>query len=118
MASLATDCKETGNQEKTFAGSHRIAGPKQETGDEIRAHANRKPAQMKSVKLDGKAIHPSKIVCIGRNYVDHIRELGNDIPAEMVFFIKPNSAMKSIMKLRYLSSSWAGNWLQWVLVLT
>lgn len=48
---------------------------------------------MKSVKLDGKAIHPTKIVCIGRNYVDHIRELGNDIPAEMVFFIKPNSAI-------------------------
>ncbi|MDO6678402.1 fumarylacetoacetate hydrolase family protein [Shewanella sp. 4_MG-2023] len=36
---------------------------------------------------------PSKIVCIGRNYVDHIQELGNEIPADMVVFLKPNSAI-------------------------
>ncbi len=36
---------------------------------------------------------PSKIVCIGRNYVDHIQELGNEMPADMVVFLKPNSAM-------------------------
>ena len=48
---------------------------------------------MKSVKLDGKAVFPSKIVCIGRNYVDHIKELGNEIPKEPVVFIKPNSAI-------------------------
>lgn len=38
---------------------------------------------------------PSKIVCVGRNYVDHIHELGNEIPSEMVVFIKPNSAISS-----------------------
>nr|WP_283104341.1 fumarylacetoacetate hydrolase family protein [Shewanella inventionis] len=38
-------------------------------------------------------ITPSKIVCIGRNYVDHIHELGNDVPDEMVVFLKPNSAI-------------------------
>ena len=48
---------------------------------------------MKSVKLYGKAVFPSKIVCIGRNYVDHIKELGNEIPKEPVVFIKPNSAI-------------------------
>jgi len=48
---------------------------------------------MKSVRLDGKVLFPSKIVCIGRNYVEHIRELGNEIPAEPVIFIKPNSAI-------------------------
>lgn len=48
---------------------------------------------MKSVKLDGKEIFPSKIVCIGRNYVGHIRELGNELPTEPVIFIKPNSAI-------------------------
>jgi len=48
---------------------------------------------MKFVGLDSKKVHPSKIVCIGRNYVDHIRELGNEIPAEPVIFVKPNSAI-------------------------
>jgi len=38
-------------------------------------------------------ITPSKLVCIGRNYVEHIYELGNDIPDDMVVFIKPNSAI-------------------------
>ncbi len=48
---------------------------------------------MKSVRLDGNEVFPSKIVCIGRNYVAHIHELGNEIPAEPVIFIKPNSAI-------------------------
>jgi 2-keto-4-pentenoate hydratase/2-oxohepta-3-ene-1,7-dioic acid hydratase in catechol pathway len=48
---------------------------------------------MKSVILDGKKVQPSKIICIGRNYVDHIRELGNEIPREPVIFLKPNSAV-------------------------
>ena len=50
---------------------------------------------MKSVRLDGNKVFPSKIVCIGRNYVDHIKELGNEIPKEPVIFIKPNSAIST-----------------------
>jgi len=50
---------------------------------------------MKAVKLDGKDCYPSKIVCIGRNYVDHITELGNETPKEPVIFIKPNSAIST-----------------------
>ncbi|TYK67270.1 fumarylacetoacetate hydrolase family protein [Colwellia echini] len=38
-------------------------------------------------------ITPSKIICIGRNYVDHIKELANEIPDQMVVFLKPNSAV-------------------------
>lgn len=34
-----------------------------------------------------------KIICIGRNYVAHARELNNDIPKEPVFFMKPDSAL-------------------------
>jgi len=34
-----------------------------------------------------------KIICIGRNYVDHIKELNNAIPASPVFFLKPDSAL-------------------------
>ncbi len=34
-----------------------------------------------------------KIFCIGRNYVDHAKELGNEIPDEPVIFMKPKSAL-------------------------
>lgn len=33
-----------------------------------------------------------KIICIGRNYRDHATELGNEVPAEPVFFLKPTTA--------------------------
>jgi 2-keto-4-pentenoate hydratase/2-oxohepta-3-ene-1,7-dioic acid hydratase in catechol pathway len=48
---------------------------------------------MKTVNLNGREVTPSKIICIGRNYVDHIAELGNEMPDEMVVFLKPNSAI-------------------------
>lgn len=50
---------------------------------------------MKAVIVDEKQITPSKIICIGRNYVDHIAELGNEVPDEMVVFLKPNSAIST-----------------------
>lgn len=34
-----------------------------------------------------------KIICIGRNYHAHIKELGNEVPVEPVFFIKPDTAL-------------------------
>ena len=34
-----------------------------------------------------------KIICVGRNYGEHIRELSNDIPEEPVIFLKPESAL-------------------------
>ncbi len=34
-----------------------------------------------------------KIICIGRNYIDHARELGNQVPEDPVFFMKPDSAL-------------------------
>ena len=36
-----------------------------------------------------------KIICIGRNYADHARELGNQVPSEPVVFLKPQSAILS-----------------------
>lgn len=36
-----------------------------------------------------------KIICIGRNYADHARELGNKVPADPVVFLKPQSAILS-----------------------
>jgi acylpyruvate hydrolase len=34
-----------------------------------------------------------KIICIGRNYTEHAKELNNPVPAEPVFFMKPDSAL-------------------------
>ena len=48
---------------------------------------------MQAIKLEGKELYPSKIICIGQNYVGHIKELGNEIPSQPVIFIKPNSAI-------------------------
>ncbi|WP_180080446.1 MULTISPECIES: fumarylacetoacetate hydrolase family protein [unclassified Acinetobacter] len=39
---------------------------------------------------------PSKIVCVGRSYADHAKELGNAIPDRPVLFIKPSSSLVSL----------------------
>ena len=36
---------------------------------------------------------PGKIVCVGRNYRDHVKELGNEVPAEPLIFFKPISSL-------------------------
>lgn len=36
---------------------------------------------------------PTKIVCVGRNYAEHARELGNEVPAEPLIFLKPPSSL-------------------------
>lgn len=38
-------------------------------------------------------VQPSKIVCVGRNYLDHAKELGNEAPAEPLIFLKPPSSI-------------------------
>ncbi len=38
-------------------------------------------------------VNPSKIVCVGRNYRDHAKELGNEVPAEPLLFFKPPSSL-------------------------
>jgi len=48
---------------------------------------------LNSINYNQHAIFPGKIVCIGRNYVEHIAELGNEVPEDMVVFLKPNSAI-------------------------
>ena len=55
---------------------------------------------MRSINVSGFPAYPSKIVCVGRNYVGHIQELGNEIPGSMVVFNKPNSAITDILRSR------------------
>ncbi len=38
-------------------------------------------------------VEPSKIVCIGRNYREHAKELNHPIPTEPLFFLKPPSSL-------------------------
>ena len=57
---------------------------------------------MKSIKYPNKTRNPSKVVCIGRNYVEHIKELNNETPDSMVVFNKPNSAISD--ELLYFSA--------------
>ncbi|AXY57886.1 FAA hydrolase family protein [Acinetobacter chinensis] len=49
---------------------------------------------------------PSKIVCIGRIYADHAKELGNAIPDRPVLFIKPPSSLISLDE----GISWNPEW--------
>jgi acylpyruvate hydrolase len=49
---------------------------------------------MRTARLsDGRQFPIGKILCIGRNYVDHIKELGNPLPEAPVIFIKPASSV-------------------------
>ncbi|SHJ77256.1 5-carboxymethyl-2-hydroxymuconate isomerase [Malonomonas rubra DSM 5091] len=50
---------------------------------------------MREVKIKGteQSYPVGKIVCLGRNYLDHIRELGNKVPDRAVIFCKPASSM-------------------------
>ena len=48
--------------------------------------------------IDGKKsdLPLGKIVCVGRNYAAHARELNNPLPTSPVLFIKPNTALTAI----------------------
>lgn len=41
-------------------------------------------------------MQPSKIICVGRNYADHAKELGNAIPDRPVLFMKPPSSLRHL----------------------
>ncbi len=50
------------------------------------------PLLLDSAKLLAP-VTPSKIVCVGRNYRDHAKELGNEVPSEPLLFLKPPSSL-------------------------
>lgn len=55
------------------------------------------PTEREVVPFDEGAllapVEPSKIVCVGRNYRAHAAELGHEVPAEPLLFLKPPSAL-------------------------
>src|ERR1044072_5794952 len=65
-----------------------------EIGGNVFGRYRRKEAEapLSDVKLVAPC-EPSKIVCVGRNYVDHAKELGNDVPKVPLIFLKPSSSL-------------------------
>ena len=49
---------------------------------------------------------PSKIVCVGRSYADHAKELGNAVPDRPVLFIKPPSSLLALEEGISWNSAW------------
>jgi len=45
------------------------------------------------IKSSGETFNVGKIICLGRNYLDHIRELENEVPDRAVIFCKPASSL-------------------------
>ncbi|HZE09340.1 MAG TPA: fumarylacetoacetate hydrolase family protein, partial [Gemmatimonadaceae bacterium] len=43
--------------------------------------------------MPARKYRPGKIVCVGRNYRDHAKELGNEVPKEPLLFLKPPSSV-------------------------
>ncbi|WP_298443895.1 fumarylacetoacetate hydrolase family protein [uncultured Ferrimonas sp.] len=51
-----------------------------------------------TIQFQQHSIKPEKILCVGRNFVDHINELGNAVADQMVLFIKPGSAIGTTLR--------------------
>jgi len=49
--------------------------------------------ELADVRLLAPVIPRSKVVCIGKNYADHAKEMGSDVPAQPIIFIKPNTTV-------------------------
>jgi 2-keto-4-pentenoate hydratase/2-oxohepta-3-ene-1,7-dioic acid hydratase in catechol pathway len=62
--------------------------------------------QLSSVKFL-EPVTPSKIVCVGRNYSEHAKELGNEVPTEPLIFLKPPTSIigpgEEIVRPKHLS---------------
>lgn len=49
--------------------------------------------KLDDVRLLAPVIPRSKVVGVGRNYADHAKELGNDVPVSPLIFLKPNTSV-------------------------
>lgn len=50
---------------------------------------------MNSITFGGRVFTPSKVVAVGRNYLNHVREMGGkEADSEPILFLKPNSAIR------------------------
>jgi len=75
---------------------HLIAAPEEDLASRLqtRPSNNFEPMPLSAAQLLAP-VTPSKIICVGRNYRDHVKELGNELPTEPLLFFKPISALLS-----------------------
>jgi len=64
------------------------------SGDEVVSEADGTRHALSAVRLL-PPVSPTKIVCVGRNYADHAKELGNEVPSEPLIFLKPPSSLNA-----------------------
>jgi 2-keto-4-pentenoate hydratase/2-oxohepta-3-ene-1,7-dioic acid hydratase in catechol pathway len=64
-------------------------------GDPIYSGVQPTPVKIKlsEVRLLAPVIPRSKVVCVGKNYSDHAKEMGMDVPEEPIIFLKPNTSV-------------------------
>ena len=55
--------------------------------------------------LDNEIFKAKKIVCVGRNYSEHIQELQNEVPENLVVFMKPSSCIGEELYSKHLKQS-------------
>ena len=49
--------------------------------------------KLEDVRLLAPIIPRSKVIGVGRNFAEHARELGNEVPAQPLLFLKPNTSV-------------------------
>ncbi|RLC56056.1 MAG: hypothetical protein DRH89_06480 [Candidatus Cloacimonadota bacterium] len=57
---------------------------------------------MNTIIVGNREIEPSKIICVGKNYIEHIKELNSEIPDNMVMFLKPNFAISYAFQIEQI----------------
>ena len=64
-------------------------------GDPLYMGANPtgKVVPLSQVRLLAPVLPRSKVVCIGKNYADHAKEMGGEVPDEPIIFLKPNTSV-------------------------
>jgi 2-keto-4-pentenoate hydratase/2-oxohepta-3-ene-1,7-dioic acid hydratase in catechol pathway len=80
---------------ETLAGSEQITQAAPDGALPDFSKAKRITAQPLSSSSLLYPAQPSKIVCVGRNYSEHAKELGNEVPSEPLIFFKPPSSLIS-----------------------
>jgi 2-keto-4-pentenoate hydratase/2-oxohepta-3-ene-1,7-dioic acid hydratase in catechol pathway len=83
---------------ESFAGSEQITRlllqPPHSSDGDVEALPSRRTDRIPLAEAALLApVEPSKIVCVGRNYREHAKELGHDIPTEPLIFLKPPSSL-------------------------
>ncbi len=75
---------EAGEEEILVVTGDPLYAPLAPTGERVR---------LDDVRLLAPVIPRSKVVGVGRNYADHAKEMGNDLPERPLLFLKPNTAV-------------------------